>query len=302
MVQTHKVADQREFANVLYYGDGGTGKTSALASMANLGRVMYIDAESGIKLRPLKLLGINVDNIELPDLEGPLNHDALDDIFWSMKSDLDADPDSWFGCVLDSGSEIARAFLDDIVGKRVTKAEKLGSKASEMMKDPFFIDLDNWGYMSQQFRDLIRRFRDLDCHFGISFLERRDKEKDGSVRVGPAINPGLQTDVVGWHDVVCRTSTEGGIFLGATQPEGIRIGKDRYGALPHAMVNPSFARMLGYIHDELQEETDPLQNVTPTPAASDDEEEGPNATTTDKALTPLERAKAATAARKKKSA
>lgn len=310
MVSTRKVSDQREFLNALYYGDGGTGKTTDLATMANHGRVLYVDAESGIKRRPLQQLGVNVDNIELPEFDGPLEWKMLDDLFWQVKSDLDADPDSWFGVVLDSGSELSRAFIDNVVGKRVTKAERLGTKSDESMKDQFFVDLDSWGTMTQQFRLLIRHFRDLPCHFGMSFLERRDKEKSGAVRVGPAINPGLQSDVVGWHDVVCHTTVDAN-YIGYTRPEGIMMGKDRYGALPRAFVDPTFERMLAYINGELTEADDPLQ-VEAEEAVTDQDaiaavdgvapegnaikKKATKAAVKEK-LTPLERAKAAAAAR-----
>jgi hypothetical protein len=263
MVQTVTVQDQREHLNTLYYGDGGTGKTTDLAFLANLGRTLYIDAESGIKRSPLERLGVNVSNLELLKVDEGLNFDVLEEAFWSIKRDLDNDPESWAGVVWDSGTEIYHALIDALVGRRVDKAERLqkqGRNVAEVMTNRFFVDRDDYGVMSEQVRFLLRRFRDLPCHFGIAFLERRDQDSsDGKVRIGPAITPGLQSDVIGWHDIVCRTSYDGRHYLGATRPEGVRQGKDRYGLLPESMVDPTIERMAGYIAGTISEDKDPLQ-------------------------------------------
>jgi hypothetical protein len=308
MVKTLSVADQREFVNALFYGDGGTGKTTNLATLANLGRVLYVDAESGIKRKPLENLGVDVTNIELLTYEeGHLNFKELEDAFWSVKSDLDTDPDAWVGMVWDSGTEIYHALLDTIVSTRVTKAEavaKKGGRVHESMLDRFFIDRDNYGVMSEQIRLLLRRFRDLPCHFGIAFLERRDQnEKTGEVRIGPAITPGLQSDVIGWHDVVCRTTYDSAqdVYYGTFRPEGVRQGKDRYGLVPKQMVTPSMERIVKYVTGELTETDDPVQasardtrkgEITEEPV----EQTATEATAKPKA-SPLDRAKAAAAAR-----
>ena len=45
--------DHPEPVNALYYGREGTGKTTAAAHLANRGRVLYINAEAGLKRQPL---------------------------------------------------------------------------------------------------------------------------------------------------------------------------------------------------------------------------------------------------------
>ena len=264
-----RLSDEREFANVLYYGDGGTGKTTDLASLARLGRVLYVDAEAGLKSKPLKRLGIPIDNIE----RLPLNTDAfevMEQAFLSMKDDLDTDPNSWVGMVIDSMTEAYHALLDGLVSSRVTKAERLirtGRNVSEIMANRFFVDRDDYGTMSEQVRFLLRRFRDLPCHFGTAFLERRDQdERTREVKIGPSITPGLQADVIGWHDVVCRTSFDQdlgdeGLYVGVFRPEGVRQGKDRFGVLPRRLIDPTFDRIVAYINEELTEADDERQRA-----------------------------------------
>lgn len=267
MVSTVKVADQREFVNILYYGDGGTGKTTDLATMANLGRVLYVDAESGIKKYPLDQMGVNVANLELLQFKDTPTFVELEEAFWQVKAELDADPDGWAGMVWDSGTEIYHALLDSLVGKRIEKADKAkraGGNISDSLQNRFFIDRDEYGIMSQQVRHLLRRFRDLPCHFGISFLERRDiDESTGRVRIGPSVTPGLQSDVIGWHDIVCHTTVEGTPreprYVGVCRPDGVKQGKDRYGILPPEMADPTFHRVVQYITGEITGDSDGVQ-------------------------------------------
>lgn len=262
------LADVTDPVNALYYGPGGTGKTTALAAMANLGRVLFINAESGIKARPLRNLGIKIENIELFPRPGEsLDFDVLEDRFWQIKSDLQDDPDSWAGTVWDSLSEIYKLLLDQIVEYQVEKSERTG-KSRLRDADPgdlidrFFIDRSDYGVMTEQVRLLVRRFRDLPCHFGISALERREQDDDGMVVYQPAVNPALQNDVFGYMDIVLHT--ESGVvagveeYRGTARAHGKYRGKDRFGALPRMLVTPWFDRIVSYVEDELDVRSDPI--------------------------------------------
>jgi hypothetical protein len=291
MVKYGKVSEQRDFVKALYYGHGGTGKTTALASLGNLGRVLFIDAESGLKAQPLRALGVNVDNIEVLALDGGLSYQGLDDAFWQIKRDLDDDPDSWTGVLWDSGTEIYQALLEEIVTARIERATQVArsrgkTSVSAAMLDRFFVDRDDYGENVRKVRLLMRHFRDLPCHFGSAFLERRDQDdKTHQVWVGPAISPGLQTDMVGWHDVVGRTTYDEatGAYLGTFRPEGVRQGKDRYGLLPPLLANPTMDRLVAYVSGELTATDDPRQRVLEgareqeEPSGSDGEQESPTA-------------------------
>lgn len=266
-----RLGEGQEFVNAAYYGDGGTGKTTDLASMANLGRILYIDAEAGLKARPLKKLGIKIENIERLPLDPNDPFTQLEQAFEALKDDLDQDPTSWVGIAIDSMTEGYHALIDGLVGSRVDKAQRLrnqGRNVSELMANRFFVDRDDYGTMSEQVRYLLRRFRDLPCHFGTAFLERRDQdERTREVKIGPSITPGLQADVIGWHDVVCRTyfdqdlGGEDGAYLGVFRPEGVRQGKDRYKVFPRRLVDPTFDRLVAYINEELTEADDERQAI-----------------------------------------
>jgi len=253
-METKPLTEQRDTLNILYYGPGGTGKTTDLAFMANLGRVLYVDAESGIKRGPLERLGVKTANIEILDVT--VGFAPFEQAFWDIKSDLAADPDSWAGTVWDSVTEIHKAFLDDVVIAGVAKAQRQGKE-----RDRFFIERGDWGVMTDQMRLLIRRYRDLPCHFGMAALERREQDDDGKVVYQPGVTPALQNDLIGYMDVVCHTSTElvgaAEEFHGLFRPVGKYQGKDRFGALPRRLVAPTFDRVLSYIDGSLSRDTDP---------------------------------------------
>jgi hypothetical protein len=249
-----------EFVNILYSGDGGSGKTTDIAAMAHLGKILLVNAESGVKARALRRVGIPTENIMVrPDVQAgeQLSYEMLEGLFWELKSDLENDPESWAGIGWDSITEIHQNVLRAASDYRVAKALRTG-KGND---DATMTDLADYGVMTEQMRTLLRRFRDLPCHFAMSSLLRRDKDDDGKVVYRPAVTPKLGGDVFGYMDVVCVTSeaevagvTEyQGLFGGA----GKFRGKDRFHALPKRLINPQFHRVAAYINEELDPESDP---------------------------------------------
>jgi hypothetical protein len=192
---------------------------------------------------------------------------------------LDDDPDSWVGVLWDSGTEIYQALLEEIVTKRVETATAVQrgrgkGTVSTAMADRFFVDRDDYGENVRKIRLLMRHFRDLPCHFGSSFLERRDQDdRSKRVWVGPSISPSLQTDMIGWHDVVGHTVYEAStdLYTGRFRPEGVTQGKDRYGVLPSILVDPTMDRLVQYVTGELTADNDPRQQAL---AQGEEEERG----------------------------
>lgn len=253
-----KLTDMKEPLNVLYYGEGGTGKTTALASMANAGPILLVNAESGVKSRPLAAHGVNIEQIELfPGPGEAITYDSLLGEWQRIAAALAKDPAAYAGVVWDSITEIYKRLLDVVVERAVQKSERKG-----LERDPFFIDRSDYGIMTEQVRALVRKYRDLPCHFGIAALSRREQDDDGTVAYQPAITPALQNDLVGWVDQVVATSvvtvddvTE---YRGLFRPLGKYRGKDRLDVMPRVLVDPSFERVLAYATGELTVDTDPV--------------------------------------------
>lgn len=251
---------------VMWYGREGTGKTTDAASMANLGPVLYINAEGGLDKGALRKQGINVANIRVAPKPGErITFDLLEKWVYRLASDLQDDAESWAGVVFDSMTEIATLLLEDITARAHKKAQRKG-----LDRDRFFVDRSEWGVMTEQVRLLVRRFRDLPCHFGMTALERRDVDDDtGRVMYGPAVNPGLQNSLLGYPGVVlyCKAgpldSDENDaadvVYRALAETRGKYRAKDRTGTLPPVLVDPRFDRVVAYALGGLEERDDPQQ-------------------------------------------
>jgi hypothetical protein len=261
--QRRSAAEITEFAKILYYGPPGSGKTTDLASMANLGTVVHIDAESGLKPTALKRRGIEIANIEsFPDRNNgeTISYDDLDGLYWECKDRLEEAPGSIVGIMWDSVTETQKLLLETIVAKGVEKAERKGVE-----REPFSTYKEDWGVVTEQMRQLIRNFRDLPCHIGFAGLPRRDQDDDGTVKYGVAMSPALQTDLHGYVDVICMCEAigvpgwkDGEMFIGRFRAGGKYEVKDRFGVLPTELVDPTMERVIQYINEELTADTDPV--------------------------------------------
>lgn len=256
-----------EFTNTLYYGREGTGKTTAAARLANVSggrKVLFINAEGGAKKRALAKLGIDTDNIKVwPPVGEKVTLEGLRSVYTKISGDLADDPESWFGVVIDSATEVHQNLLEFATERRVTATRNKGQDVDE-----FFVDRSDYGVMSKIFRDMLRKFRDLPCHVVITALERRDvDEDDGSVVYGPAVTPGIASDLLGYMDFVLMIKAEDadGPFRALTRPLGKFRAKDRFNVLPQVLGEPGMDRVLAYMHDEIVAEDDPIQATVPVP-------------------------------------
>jgi hypothetical protein len=263
-----EIDDVIDYLNVLLYGREGSGKTTNAARLANIvsnlpkgkGKVLIINAEGGLKKKPLLKRGVDTSKIVLwpdPKKHERVTHQSLDRIFRRIKADLIADPESWAGVVFDSATEIHQAILDSVQNKRVQAIKNRGADVDED-----FVDISDYGTMSKLFRDVLRKFRDLPCHFVVTALERRDVDKDtGKPQYGPAVTPGLQADLLGYVDFVlmCKAEDEDGPFRALTRANSRYRAKDRFDVLPKIMVDPYLDRIVDYVTGNLEPDTDPEQ-------------------------------------------
>lgn len=256
-----------EWLNILYYGDPGSGKTSAAAAMAHLGTVYLVDVESGAKARPLRKLGIPTSNVK-PVRVG--TYRELDEFYWHLKQVLeDADPGEIAGVIFDSISEIhdqlIRAQVDVRHGKAVKKAtnSKTGVLMTEVDDNEFMVELGDRGIVTEQLRTLTRRFRDLPCHCAWVALAKREVDPGGEgVVYLPQLPPKFGQNLRGFVDVVGYMAKAPDVedasgYLGVFRDTGRYKGKDRFGTLPPVMANPAFHRVVSAIFEEIDLETDP---------------------------------------------
>lgn len=252
--------------NVLYYGKEGSGKTTYIASMANLpepGKVLIVNTEAGLKRRALELRGIDTSRIVVWPRPGVrATKDLLQALYRKLRADLEADPQSWLGIGFDSVTEVATLFREN-----ATAARQAQLRAANRTFDPDFIDRADYGVQSDHVKRLLRAFRDLPCHFAMTALERIDD--DGMV--GPDVNPAVASGILGYPDLVlyCRAtvptveSDEDDLpeFRAATRSGSRYRAKDRFGYLPKVLADPTLPRIAAYIDGSLTEDQDTLQTA-----------------------------------------
>jgi hypothetical protein len=255
------LSDAPEFLNILWYGEGGTGKTTDLCSMAKLGKIWVANAESGLKARALRSHGIPIENIEV--FPGPgevISYDGLEKEYFRIREELHNDPTAYVGVGWDSITEIQQALKDIAVEGSVARAHRAGRERSRWV-----VDQDNWREVNEQCRQLVRRFRDLPCHFGATALSRREQDGSSQVTYQPGVTPGLQNDLVGWVDMVCHCSmsiVDGDEeYVGLFRPHGLYRGKDRDRTMPKWVINPTFDRVLEFDQGGLTLDDDPVTQL-----------------------------------------
>lgn len=257
--------DSTDWANVLLWGREGAGKTTSLARLANIApegsRVLIINAEGGLKRKALEKRGVDTTKLVMwpdPRKGQNLTRLGLETIYRSIQADLMRDPTSWFAVAWDSVSEIHQTVLDGVQRKRVRALERQGKDP-----DPDFVDRADYGTMSKMIRDLLRKYRDLPCHFFSTALERRDKDDETKkLVIGPSITPALQTDILGYVDMALymKAGDEDGPFRAMTKGSKRFRVKDRFDILPRIMAEPMGDRIIGYLHGDLTEDADPFQD------------------------------------------
>jgi hypothetical protein len=255
------LADENEWARICLYGRYGSGKTTAAAAAARLGgQVVHIDAEQRLKAGPLRRppLNIPIDRIE-PYRE--ISYKRLRELGWAVKERLHDQPGSVSAVTFDSVTEVTKLLvgqiLDSNTAEAIRRAEKRGE---EVAVNPFAIDIDWWGEMTEQFRRILRLYRDLECHLVFTAHERRDVDGDG-VRIGPATTPAVQQDLMGYVDVLGVTYLDRGQYVARFAPGTKHEAKDAFGVLPPVMAQPTVDRIVAYVREELTLDNDPIQQA-----------------------------------------
>lgn len=252
------LSEVEEYVNVLYFGVQGTGKTTHMARLSQLGKVVHVDAEGGLKPTALKKRGVNLDNVEV---ERPRTYEQFEKLYWSLKGRLE-DGEPIVGISFDSFTEVQALMVGEAVDTRIAKLTKAGQEV-----DPFTMDREDYNRWSQQARKLTRMFRDLPVHVSWSALSKRQVGDDGVLFI-PALSPAFAVDLKGYVDLVCYTVTaenpavRGGVeYLGVFRRVKTYEGKDRYAVTPVVMADPSWDRLVALVRGQLDLAKDPAQQA-----------------------------------------
>lgn len=265
------LADIQHFYRGMYYSDPGGGKTTAIAAAAKLGKVVYIDADGGLKAKALKRHGIPVSNIE-PVTD--VSYSGLTNLHQELLLRL-ADGEEIFALAWDTTSKSQEAFLDEVMPRSLEKSQRKAMRSgADYERSEFEVYLEDRGEVVEMMKKLLRRFHGLDLHLLLGAHQRRDVDAETSkVAIGPGLSPSVAASFAGWMDFIvhCRTELfaddeslskwDGMEFMGVTRPDGRFVAKDRFGILPMRMINPGFDRIYSYLEGEIERSKDPLQNA-----------------------------------------
>ena len=217
----------------LVYGASGTGKTHLMGTLGELGRVLIIDIDQGIKtLRnapDLKNAGYT-DNITV------VSFDKFKDLDEAYKLVAANDPKQWarkFGVsieqpfywvVWDTWSEIQWYML-----------EELRSKDSEMKGNGLNfrknIQIQHWGMVTDLNKLAVQQLRACKVNQVFTMQEKLDKDElSGAVYGGPAIHGKMVQEMPTYFDVVVHMYTDlSGNYCATNKSKGKWPGKTRLG-------------------------------------------------------------------------
>lgn len=265
------LSDEKEFAKVLYWGNYGSGKTTAMASLAELGMVHWVRIDKGLKAGPLRRMGIPVTNIEPID---DLNPSSLENTVEEWRGNLHDNKDAFAGVCFDTITALierrVEVYTDEAWKEYLARSKRNHTEVDRALRYRAADTGDIYQPVTQEVGRLVRAITDLECHVAFAAQIRKDIDKVGGTsetQFGPAASPAIRGQLIGYCDVVIETAMDGsyeddeeaGAFVGYPRPRAGREGKDRFGALPRILVNPTMPRIIRYINGELDFRTDPDQ-------------------------------------------
>ena len=217
----------------LVYGASGTGKTHLMGTVGELGRVLIIDIDQGIKtLRsaPDIVEARYTDSITVVSFDSfrDLDEayklvDANDPKKWSLKLGVEIDkPFDWIGW--DTWSELQWTMMQELR----SKDKELKGSGLNFRKN---IQIQHWGMMTDLNKLAIESLRDCRVNQILTMQEKLDKDElSGTVYGGPAIHGKMVQEMPTYFDIVVHTYTDiQGNYCATTRSKGRWPAKTRLG-------------------------------------------------------------------------
>lgn len=229
-LKVRKASESKNNPTALVYGEGGTGKTTFVATAADVPElcpVLHLNVENGADSISSRK---NIDVVDIDTIR------ELQQVY----SDLQARQGAGYRTVIvDNLTESQAQGMDDILNTKVAKAD--------------FVDFDGatfangaWNRSSEQMRKLVRYFRDLPVYTIFVAWERDYAENGGPSDIGPHFTKSFGKEAPGLVNDVYRLSVQGGIRVLQTQRTDRLSAKDRSGLLPPIIKNPTMTVLHDY--------------------------------------------------------
>ena len=223
----------------LVYGASGTGKTHLMGTVGELGRVLLIDIDQGVKtLRnaPDLIQAKYTDNITV------VSFDVFNDLDKAYKLVKANDPAQWTKAIDPLGKhgvKIEQPF-DWIIWDTWSELqwhmiEELRSKSSEMKGNGLNfrqnVQIQHWGMMTDLNKLAIESLRSCPVNQIFTMQEKLEKDElSGQIYGGPAIHGKMVQETPAYFDIVVRTYTDlSGNYCATNKSKGKWPGKTRLG-------------------------------------------------------------------------
>ena len=215
----------------LVYGASGTGKTHLMGTLGELGRVLIIDIDQGVKtLRhaPDLLKAKWNDNITVVSFDKFKDLDeayklveANDPKLWSKKFGITiTQPFDWIAW--DTWSEIQWYMLEELRSK---DAAMKGSGLNFRQN----VQIQHWGMMTDLNKLAVQQLRACKVNQVFTMQEKLDKDElSGQIYGGPAIHGKMVQEMPAYFDIVVHTYTDlQGNYCATNKAKGKWPGKTR---------------------------------------------------------------------------
>lgn len=188
------LSDRKETANVLVYGDSGTGKTTFAATAPR--PILWLEAEGGTASIADKK-GIDIAKVV-----------TLADYREGLRYLQSPSGQQYETVVIDSITEAAAGILGEVM-KEVA--------AADAGRDEFAPLFSEWGKVTGVMRAILRAYRDIDANVIFTALTRSDTDElTGRTKVGPRLTPAVASDAISFMDAV--------VYLAANTPKKGEVG------------------------------------------------------------------------------
>lgn len=236
-----RVADMAPHINMLIYGEPGVGKTRLCASadaIPTMRKVLLLDVDGGA----LSAKGL------YPDVE------VLRVTRWKQLIDIHQElaigqSHGFQTVIMDTGTEAQKYNMSDVMAAACKAAEAKGE-----VRDPDVPSLREWGITQEQFRRLVRGYRDLPLNFIMTCHVKDDRDdKTGITKKSPDLPGKLTRQIAGFFDIVLYMYILEVDVPGSDQKREMRLlmssathritAKDRTDKLPRVVTTPTMQFM-----------------------------------------------------------
>ena len=194
MLKIQTFQPENSYIKALIYGPSGAGKTTFAATAPN---PIFASSEKGL----MSIRHLSPQFAEINSLQD------LKDLYNFLKNEKH----EFETCVIDSITEI-----NDIIKTEIETKNKRN------------MQLQDWGILQKEIKDILRKFRDLPMHIIFLAQETTEKDEEKIVKYLPSLNGKSATEIAYYMDTVgyCFIDKLGNRKIG-TMPNEKYLTKDR---------------------------------------------------------------------------